>query len=303
MRTGASSPFATVALAAVVTLSATTAGGSAQQPRSLPASRRAAREARFEFPCDGYLRGLRGEGNFGVLITRKDSPFTGSHHLAEDLWLPAGTEVRSVAAGIVRYSDFSPSWTDQRGRVHWNLGNVIVIEHPLEPAADGLAAVCSLYAHLGSDRRVAAGDRVERGQAIGSIGKDRSEENGLYPVHLHFGLHRGPYYQIPPAWRRGLEEAARTTGIVVGTEPPVRGEIEFRRISETSVLVRAKQDRASVVLSLLVGSTAPGRKPADIMAWCSGYGDRETVDEWLCPSRWIAARAGDEKSDTGTKRR
>jgi hypothetical protein len=29
--------------------------------------------------------------HFGVLITGKDSPFAGSHHLAEDVWLPAGT--------------------------------------------------------------------------------------------------------------------------------------------------------------------------------------------------------------------
>jgi hypothetical protein len=25
------------------------------------------------------------------------------------------------------------------------------------------------------------------------------------------------------------------------------------------------------------------------MAWCEGYGSRDTVDEWLCPSQWIAA--------------
>jgi murein DD-endopeptidase MepM/ murein hydrolase activator NlpD len=244
-----------------------------------------------QFPCDDYLRGLRDGGNFGRLITTRGTPFTGSHHLGEDVWLPAGTEVRSIATGVVRYSDFSPSWRDGDGRMHWNLGNVVVIEHSLEPPIDGLAAICSIYVHLAADRRVAVGDRVERGQLIGRIGKDHSEENGQYPAHLHFGIHRGPYCQIPPSFRRELDKEARTTGIVVGAEPPIRGEIEIVAQSETSVLVRAKTGRAGIVLSLLVGSTAPGRKPRDIMCWCSGYGDRETVDEWLCPSRWIAARA------------
>jgi murein DD-endopeptidase MepM/ murein hydrolase activator NlpD len=245
----------------------------------------------FELPCHGYQRGLRGRGNFGALITSKDSPFHGSHHFAEDVWLPVGTDVRSVAAGVCRYSDFSPTWTDEAGRVHWNLGNVIVIEHPLEPPIGGLAAVCSIYVHL-ADRRIANGDQVAKGQVIGRIGKDRSEENGRYPAHLHFGLHRGPYLQIPPSWQREVAARARTTGIVLPGERPVRGEVEFVLQGEDSVLVRSKQDGASVILSLLVGSTAPGKKPADIMAWCSGYGDSATVDEWLCPSRWIAAQAG-----------
>lgn len=252
---------------------------------------RAPSGAAFEFPCDGYLRGLRGRGNFGVLITRKGSPFAGSHHLAEDCWLPAGTEVRSVAAGVVRYSDFSPSWTDEHGVVHWNLGNVIVVEHRLEPPIDELEAVCSVYVHLATDRRVAIDEVVAKGQVIGRIGKDRSEENGRYPAHLHFGLHRGPYLQIAPSWRRELEEAARTTGILIGQEPPVHGEIEFvLQPGGTSVFVRGKVGGRGVLLSLLMGSTAPDPKPADIAMWCSGYGDRETVDEWLRPSRWIPAR-------------
>src|SRR5262245_35019343 len=99
----------------------------------------------FVFPCEGYAKGLRGGGNFGLFVTEKGSPFSDSWHLAEDVWLPAGTAVRAVADGVVRYSDFSPTWTDERGGVHWNLGNVIVIEHALEPAEKELAAVCSFY--------------------------------------------------------------------------------------------------------------------------------------------------------------
>jgi murein DD-endopeptidase MepM/ murein hydrolase activator NlpD len=254
---------------------------------------------RFQLPCDGYVAALRGPGNFGVLIPADGSPFGGTWHLAEDVWLPAGTEVRSIAAGVVRYSDFSPSWVDAKKQVHWNLGNVVVIEHRLDPPVDGLDTICSVSVHLAADRRVQVGDVVARGQIVGRIGKDRSEENGFYPAHLHFGIHRGPYLQIAPSFRRELAAEARTTGIPNGDGPPIRGEIELVPQGETSVLVRAKTDpksardpRApSVLLSLLVGSTAPGKKPADIAAWCSGYGEKETVEEWLAPSKWIAARS------------
>jgi murein DD-endopeptidase MepM/ murein hydrolase activator NlpD len=259
-----------------------------QTPDESRAAGRAQNE--FELPTNDYHRGLRGRGNFGVLVTRKDSPFAGTHHLAEDVWLPAGTEVRCVADGVVRYSDWSPSWKDEKGRMHWNLGNVIVIEHPLDPPLDGMSHVCSFYVHLGARRLVGVGDAVRKGQPIGCIGKDRSEENGLYPAHLHFGLHRGPYVQISPSTRRELEAAARTTGIVVGPERPVRGEIELLPQPDASVLIRSKADGASILMSLLVGSTAPENKPADIMDWCRGYGDRPTVDEWLRPSSWIADR-------------
>src|SRR5262245_2457236 len=275
--------FAPVLLALAPAAGAQSTGAPGAPPRAVA----------FELPCTGYVAGLRGAGNFGAWIA-KDSPFAGSYHLGEDVWLPAGTEVRSVADGVVRYSDWSRTWTDDHGRTHWNLGNVIVIEHALAPpidgkTGDGLPAVCSFYVHLGARRLVAAGDRVTAGQAIGRIGADRSEENGRYPAHLHFGLHRGPYVQIPPAWRRELENEARTTGIAVGGGAPVRGEIELSLQSATTVLVKARRDGQSVLLSLLVGASEPDPKPADIMAWCAGYGDRLTVDEWLCPSRWIAA--------------
>jgi hypothetical protein len=260
----------------------------AQTPK--PEKPVAVHEPRFVWPVDDYHRGLRGRGNFGVLITAKGSPFAGTYHLAEDIWLPGGTEVRCIADGIVRYSDFSPSWKDAGGRIHWNLGNVIVIEHALVPPVDDQTHACSVYVHLAADRRVKVGDVVRCGQVIGSIGRDRSEENGLYPAHLHFGIHRGPYMQISPAWRRNLETEAKTTGIAIGIGEPIRGEIELVPREDDSVLVRSKADGRSFVLSLLTGSTAPDDKPADIMGWCSGYGDKPTVDEWLRPSRWIADR-------------
>lgn len=273
-------PWATLAIALCV---------GAQQPAA-PRAPTAQLPPAFDWPTANYQLGLRGPGNFGSLITRKESPFAGTFHLAEDVWLPAGTAVRSIADGVVRYSDFSPSWKDQRGRMHWNLGNVIVIEHELNPKVDDLQHVCSVYVHLGAERKVKVGDVVRRGDTIGAIGRDKSEENGLYPAHLHFGLHKGPYFQVSPSWQRNLEAEARTTGIALGPLEAIRGEIEIVRQTEDSVLVKSRSDDRKMILSLLVGSAAPHARPADIMGWCCGYGDRLTVDEWLRPSQWIADR-------------
>ncbi|MCB9881972.1 MAG: M23 family metallopeptidase [Planctomycetes bacterium] len=243
-------------------------------------------EPRFVFPCDDYAKGLRGRGNFGVRVRSPGTPFHGTWHLAEDVWLKAGTDVRSIADGIVRYSAFSPTWTDDRGHVHWNLGNVIVIEHALEPPIDTMHAICSFYMHLASDRRVQVGDSVTRGQVIGRIGADRSEENGRYPVHLHFGIHRGPYVQLTTTCVRELQEAANSKdGLRFGPDV-YRGELELT-LQGTSVLVRSKDVRRPAVLSLLVGSTAPRDPSPDIMNWCQGYGAKATVEEWLRPSTFL----------------
>ncbi|MGE3171030.1 MAG: M23 family metallopeptidase [Planctomycetota bacterium] len=258
--------------------------------------------AGFVFPCDRYRAGLRGWGNFGVLITRADSPFRGTHHLAEDVWLPAGLDVRAIGDGVVRYSDFSPSWRDERGRMHWNLGNVIVVEHGLDPARHGgMTEICSVYVHLAADRRVQVGDTVTAGEVIGRIGADRSEENGDYPVHLHFGIHRGPYFQVAPAWRAELEDEARTTGLQFGAEV-VRGEIELVQRGPDTVEVRPRSGGPAVFLSLLMGSSHPTARPADLIGWCSGYGPRRAVDDWLRPSAWIEQHRLESGSGTGRPR-
>jgi hypothetical protein len=251
---------------------------------------------RFVPPCERYAKGLEnGRGNFGLHVTDVGSPFAGSWHLAEDVWLPAGTQVVAVADGIVRYSAFSPTWTDARGGAHWNLGNVIVIEHALDPPiaepGGALASLCSFYVHLASDRRVAVGDRVTKGQPIGRIGAHRSEENGRYPAHLHFGLHRGAYLQVPPSFERELRRAASSPSGLQAGPIVLRGELTLTRASETSVLVTQTGSTRSIVLSLLVGSTAPKDPPPDIACWCEGYGEQETLAEWIRPSAFLAEHA------------
>ncbi len=247
----------------------------------------------FDYPCSKYRKGLRGKGNFGFYVDEKKprSPFSGSYHLAEDVWVRSGTKVQSVADGVVMYSDFSPSWKDKAGQMHWNLGNVIVIEHPLEPPEGELKQVCSVYVHLSAKRRVAVGDRVTRGQIIGTVGKHKSKENGYYPVHLHFGIHRGPYHQISPAWRQRLVQEARAIGLPFGPEHSlVKGEIELKLHSQTWVLLDFTDHEAKGMLSLLIGSTSPDYQPADIMGWCQGYGEEGAVAEWIRPSQWIEDR-------------
>lgn len=241
----------------------------------------------FVWPCEDYARGLKGAGNFGVRVTSKGSPFQDSWHLAEDVWLPSGTEVRAVADGVVRYAAFSPTWTDGAGRVHWNLGNVVVIEHVLDPPEEEFGAVCSFYVHLADDRRVAVDDRVRAARGIGRIGAHRSMENGRYPAHLHFGMHRGPYVQVYPSLERELRTAAASEQGLVFGHVVLRGELELELYRESSVLVRSVTTREVAVLSLLVGSTAPENPPPDIMGWCQGYGDSKTVEEWLRPSAFL----------------
>ncbi len=249
----------------------------------------------FEWPCDDYRRGLRGAGNFGVKVgERSGAPFAGTWHLAEDVWLPGGTEVRAAANGRVRYADFSPTWTDDAGRKHWNLGHVVVIEHALSPPDGDRTHVCSVYVHLAAGLRVSAGDVVRRGAPIGAVGADRSEENGEYPAHLHFGLHVGPYFQLAPSWRRELARDALEVGLPASDRGPtmrlVRSPVaEVTLRDRTTAEVRLEDGTVSV-MSTLVGSTSPGHRPADIVHWCRGYGDRETVDEWLRPSEWIERR-------------
>ncbi len=249
----------------------------------------------FVFPCEGYAQGLKGKGNFGLQISsaKADEAFKGSYHLAEDVWLKAGTAVKSIANGVVAYSDFSPTWTDKDKKVHWNLGNVIIIEHELSPAAKDLTHVCSVYMHLGADRKVKEGDKVGKGQAIGAIGMDKSDENGRYPAHLHFGVHKGPYLQLSPGWKRDKIEEAAAIGLPVGNPPDIRiekGKIVDVKLAGKTTAEFTFESGSVARIGLLMQSSSPDYKPADIMGWCRGYGDKETVEEWLRPSEWIGKK-------------
>lgn len=74
-------------------------------------------------------------------------------------------------------------------RSHWNNvgGNRIVIEHGQDADGNYLRTV---YLHL-TERSVEVGQKVKRGQLIGTLGVTGSGASGRVP-HLHFSVYKGP---------------------------------------------------------------------------------------------------------------
>jgi len=95
-----------------------------------------------------------------------------------DIRAPRGTAVRSVEAGEVVYADFNGGY-----------GLMVILDH------DG--GDYSLYAHL--DRAsVSIGQRVTKGQAIGTVG----ESGSLVGPKLHFEIRQGGRAVDPIGWLR-----------------------------------------------------------------------------------------------------
>ena len=135
-------------------------------------------------------------GGYGLPVKQK---VDGKHlvHVGADVgWFRVGEPVYAVAAGVVRASD-GPSLNadeqesdtgDRTARpagMQW--GNVVTIEHRL-PSGEYFTTV---YGHLGSDRLVEAGDVVEAGQPIGTIGRKHPRINGGFDPHVHFAVRQG----------------------------------------------------------------------------------------------------------------
>ena len=140
-------------------------------------------------------------GGYGLPLKQK---VDGKHllHLGADVgWFRVGDPVYAVAAGVVRASNGPSLHADEqesdtgdpagrrgsspRPKMQW--GNVVSIEHRL-PGGEYFTTV---YGHLGSDRLVEAGDVVEAGQPIGTIGRKHPRINGDFDPHVHFAVRQG----------------------------------------------------------------------------------------------------------------
>jgi murein DD-endopeptidase MepM/ murein hydrolase activator NlpD len=152
-------------------------------------------EANRTFSVVGHRRFThKPNGGYGLPIVEKRD---GKHliHLGADLgWYQVGEPVFAIGAGVVRESSGPPaeqnSQRTAKGKASTaakSWGNVVMIEHRL-PSGEFLTTI---YGHLASDRRVAAGDIVRAGQQIGAIGKQSPHINGGYTPHVHFGVRQG----------------------------------------------------------------------------------------------------------------
>lgn len=135
-------------------------------------------------PADRWTTPLMGYGEEEVPVSELQ-PFgnlsaTGSVvHAGQDVGACMdGAGIYAPAAGVVR-------------RIHTGdgRGTVLVVEHELP----GGRLVHGVYLHAGATVFVQAGDPVECGQLLGTIGLGFSVENGGVLAHLHYGLYPGPY--------------------------------------------------------------------------------------------------------------
>ncbi|WP_078428532.1 peptidoglycan DD-metalloendopeptidase family protein [Alkalihalobacterium alkalinitrilicum] len=93
----------------------------------------------------------------------------GGRHYGIDIAAPEGTPIVSIKEGTITKSYYSDSY-----------GNVIFVSHDNK--------LETVYAHL-HERFVSEGERVEKGQVIGTVGNTgRSSGN-----HLHFEVHVGEW--------------------------------------------------------------------------------------------------------------
>lgn len=169
-----------------VTLNAVRAPSAAERQRVCGEVARAvmltALEASKRLPealADGFDFPVGGPAMEGYEVSR--AALRGTTHPGDDFKAIAGegdglgAPVHAAAAGLVVRSE------DAGGA----FGNVVFIRHRYRDA-QGREVFCeTVCMHLQS-RTVKAGDRVARGQQIGTVGNN----GGMFPVHLHFEVRK-----------------------------------------------------------------------------------------------------------------
>lgn len=144
-----------------------------------------------------------------------------------------------------------------------------------------IARLVSLYGHGGFDVLVKPGDRIARGQKIGTEGLSCAEENGGYGSHLHFGIGDGPFRR-PKKLSKGDKYEVEVDGkklagriICFGYSTKDTNSTGFPRL--TAVVGLEGDKTVEVVL--------PDESLQDEVAWMQAY--IKDCKGWLNPETWL----------------
>jgi murein DD-endopeptidase MepM/ murein hydrolase activator NlpD len=114
---------------------------------------------------------------------KKDEPYAGKHHLAQDFKAAEGDQVFAIADGtVIEANPFVGDFGGEGIR-----GGGIKILHS---GTDGKQFI-ALYAHV-KEFLVKTNDNVKKGQVIAKIGPYVDKKWGSIP-HLHFGINTAQY--------------------------------------------------------------------------------------------------------------
>ena len=136
-------------------------------------------------PGSGWKITLR----YAAVLHNADYPaFHMKHHSGIDIyrWDAYQAPVHAMRAGSVVDSVYLPK----------GFGNTVVIKHD-----DG---TCLRYTHL-DKKQVAKGERVDRGQQIGTVGKGAKN---IFPAHLHLDMPRSSAYARAGTYYDTIAEVA-----------------------------------------------------------------------------------------------
>lgn len=125
-----------------------------------------------------------------------------ARHLGDDVILPPGTPVHTIAAGKVVWSEVRAG-----SEVRRNWGGVVIVEHIHKSTGQ---LFYSVYGHL-TNLKVVVGEEVAPGALIGEVAPGRTPENGWWKTpHLHFGIYLGPWTDcVLPGYKRFFDGRTR----------------------------------------------------------------------------------------------
>jgi murein DD-endopeptidase MepM/ murein hydrolase activator NlpD len=179
------------------------------------------------------------DGGYGLPVIDRVGDQNLLHLGADVAWQRTGDPVYAVANGVVRIAS-GPSLRDETAKkeaakkagnaangkqppmLSW--GNLIVIEHKIGDDK----YFTSVYGHLAHVKFVAAGDVVQAGQMIGTIGRP-GIENGGYKPHLHFAIREG----------RKAEVGSEILSMIVNGQ---KKSIKLKALDEQEIEVEADEN-------------------------------------------------------------